>query len=521
MQKSGKYSKKITKMILAAIVITTFSTSCGIKEPENITLPTPITSGTTAVLPDINLNPPPISVVVPPVTTVGTTAATTPFSHEAVTENPLASFSDVPLAQYMGYDTATGIDGGIEDATGGVQGGQAAQNGQEGQEGQDNSVTDLYQTQTAQITTSATDQTTDNYLEKYPDREIFRPYEYKFLSSPQKQLYELLENTFMSVSNDLTIPDNLDVTVSDFDSVFTLFLNKDPHTYYVKPTADTKYSKSTGKLYAVTFTYLYPKVTVTSRNEQTDVAMRKILDLAETAPTDYDKVLYFYNYLVKNVTYDTSTDDCGNIYGALVDGRADCMGYSYAMKMLANAVGIDAITVSGTNGADEKHMWNMVKLDGNWYQLDATYGDTDSDYINYDYCLTTDARIYSSYTQAALPDGVVYPKANALDDNYYVKNNLFATTESDAIKILKTAIADAADNGDSAVQILCATQTVYDNTEKTLTSPASIASIDSTDNIVSLIDAVNAEYNDSIDIANSSYIMNDKTDVIKILLSYT
>jgi transglutaminase-like putative cysteine protease len=485
---------------------------------DSITLPAPVTSKTIPSYPDINLDAPPISVVVPPVTTVTTTVTTTT---PATTADPLASISRVPLDEYLGYETTgngsggngTGASGtGTNGNSTGTSGNGTGTNGNGTGTNGNGTGTSGNGTGTSGNGAAATTTTPTEYTDRYPDRVIYRPYEYGALTPAQKQLYELMEDTFRNITNELAIPEELGVTSADFDTVFALFLNKEPHDYYLVPSASTSYSRTTNKLYSVTFTYLYPKVTITSRNERTDAALRKVLSGVSPSMTDYDKVKYFFDYLVEHITFDSSSDDSQNVYGALYDGRANCMGYSYAMKLLCNEAGIPAITVSGKNAADVGHMWNMVKIGSDWYQLDATFGDPDKGYINYDYFLTTDTRLYSSYTAAETLRA--YPKAVSMEDNYYFKTGLFASTKADAVSILKEKIETAIDKNETCVQILCATENVFINTE------AALLGVYSPDNIVNTIMQINETKGNVLNIGSTSYMSNENSDVIKIILAY-
>jgi hypothetical protein len=446
---------------------------------KEVTLPSPVTSKTKPYLPDIDLTPPPLSVVVPPVTTPETTAPTTPVPITTTTPNPLTAFSNVPLSEYLG----------VED---------------------ESSTTAAGNTDSTTIGTAVTTAPDINFVESYPNRVIFRPFEYGFLTTPQKQLYAMMEDTFRSVSNSLEIDEDMNITADDFDAVFSIFLNKDPYDYYLYPSATTSYSKTTNKLYSVTFSYLYPKINVTSRHEKTDSAVQNIVSNIRQKSSDYDRVIAIFKLLSEKITFDDNSDDSQNIYGALVDGRANCMGYSFAFKRLCGELGIEAITVSGTNTQGIPHMWNMVNIGGDWYQIDATFGDPDTGYINFDYCLTTDARLLSGYKaeQTIAP----YPKAVSMEDNYYVRSGLFATTQAEAITIIREEIKKAISNKDTAVQILCATDNVYTNTETALLKT------DSPDNIVTII--TEADSSGLLDIANCSYLTNADTDVIKIVLKY-
>lgn len=67
-------------------------------------------------------------------------------------------------------------------------------------------------------------------------------------------------------------------------------------------------------------------------------------------------------------------------YGALVNGKAVCEGYARAFKTIMDKLSIECVLVQGyvrgNDGGMEPHMWNYVKLDGDWYGVDATWNDT-------------------------------------------------------------------------------------------------------------------------------------------------
>ncbi|MBQ8303559.1 MAG: hypothetical protein IJX79_01215, partial [Clostridia bacterium] len=59
---------------------------------------------------------------------------------------------------------------------------------------------------------------------------------------------------------------------------------------------------------------------------------------------------------------------------ALVWGYTVCEGYARTMKYLCRKLGIECLIVTGTS-KNEQHMWNMVRLDDEWYHIDSTWND--------------------------------------------------------------------------------------------------------------------------------------------------
>lgn len=66
-------------------------------------------------------------------------------------------------------------------------------------------------------------------------------------------------------------------------------------------------------------------------------------------------------------------------YGALKNGLANCSGYALAFDLLAKRAGLTCLVVQGFQEQDTQrmdgHAWNMVQIDGKWYQVDAAQGD--------------------------------------------------------------------------------------------------------------------------------------------------
>ena len=111
----------------------------------------------------------------------------------------------------------------------------------------------------------------------------------------------------------------------------------------------------------------------------------KIAGVAESIPlpyggSEFEIQLALHDFLVHNCTYsdDLADHNVSSAYGALVLGSASCEGYSKAMLLLLELNGIDAYIVTGyASNADFEgpHAWNKVRIDGNWYYLDATWND--------------------------------------------------------------------------------------------------------------------------------------------------
>lgn len=134
---------------------------------------------------------------------------------------------------------------------------------------------------------------------------------------------------------------------------------------------------------AVLFTYAISYYDTADQETAVDEKIAEIIDSLDLADkTEYDKITAIYNYICGNVEYDFDNleDDDYHLkhtaYGALIDGKAVCQGYSAALYRLLLEAGIDNRVIFGTGsgitGDSENHTWNIVKVNGRYYNTDIT-----------------------------------------------------------------------------------------------------------------------------------------------------
>lgn len=104
--------------------------------------------------------------------------------------------------------------------------------------------------------------------------------------------------------------------------------------------------------------------------------------------SDYDKVKYIHDYLIDNMVYDYSKNHSFHVYDALINGGGVCHDYAYAFLVLAKELGLDAEYVS-----NNIHAWNLVKIDGQYYNVDCTWDDSNSKKYRYTLFLVSDETI--------------------------------------------------------------------------------------------------------------------------------
>ena len=87
------------------------------------------------------------------------------------------------------------------------------------------------------------------------------------------------------------------------------------------------------------------------------------------------KIRSVYAYITSHVRYDSMIYETFNVhsaYGAAVEGKAVCQGYSLLLYRLLQELGIQNRMISGEAGGTS-HIWNIVEMDGYWYNMDVTW----------------------------------------------------------------------------------------------------------------------------------------------------
>ncbi len=122
------------------------------------------------------------------------------------------------------------------------------------------------------------------------------------------------------------------------------------------------------------------KEEVNKKRQEVYAVREKILNKIQNMNT-YDKIQYIHDYIVDNSEYDQklSGNNIYNILGPLIDGSAVCEGYAKAFKFLMDGAKIQTIVIAGKAydgaGSVERHAWNYVNLNNNWYLVDTTWDD--------------------------------------------------------------------------------------------------------------------------------------------------
>lgn len=294
--------------------------------------------------------------------------------------------------------------------------------------------------------------------------DLERPYSYRFLNDNQTYIYDEIIKAAEQYGGTITFSKDVDITSEDYCDVYQIIYDEEPSLFYLDKKMQYAVNSSTKKLASSKLMYKYENSVIYKMQSEIDTEVNKILSMIEPDMTEYDKVKLFNDVLASTVVYDESAPNCRDIYGVFVGKKAICGGYSKAFSYLCSKAGIETAAVTG-DADGLPHMWNKVKVDGKWYNIDVTYavsGDGADDYIRYDYFCVPDKMLEESRT--VYEQSYKYPEANSDGGSYFAKNGLVADSWDEAKIILRDELIRCSEEKEFPVQVKCSSKKVYEET---------------------------------------------------------
>lgn len=287
-------------------------------------------------------------------------------------------------------------------------------------------------------------------------------YYYSSLNNEQKQAYIMIYSMF----DNFTKSRRLEVTEEELKDLFVAVLYDNSEFFWV----DINYNFiDYGTSIEFSPNYRFDSSTAKQMSIELDEKIDEIIEIADNFATDYEKELYFHDYICDATVYTEETfGEMGDTaYSALINGEAICEGYSRAMQLLLDKVGISNYLVVGdgvNEDGTEPHMWNIVEIDGNKYHLDATWDDTSTENgIGHLYFNVNDEMISRDHIN-------LIPENNHcvnMDANYFVAKNLYVES-FESFDELVSPVAKELESGVNMVEILFADRSQLSKAMKTL-----------------------------------------------------
>ena len=150
------------------------------------------------------------------------------------------------------------------------------------------------------------------------------------------------------------------------------------HPEFISLSGGYRYWTSGSTITQIEFAYL---TNAKEEQQELDAALQEVKSKIDTSGmSDEEIVLAYHEYLTSTVSYAYEDYFNGTIaanhgydmYGALVKHSCVCQGYAETMFYLLREAGLSCAVASSEN---INHAWNIVKIHGKWYHIDATWDD--------------------------------------------------------------------------------------------------------------------------------------------------
>ena len=179
----------------------------------------------------------------------------------------------------------------------------------------------------------------------------------------------------------------------DHPELFWLYSGEEAEMYYCSEAVNY------GGFYLVYIRMWQPFVNYEEQMNLFNTATNSFLQEIDLNTSDYEIVRQVHDKLIELVNYNDPVaegisptiigqDLAHTAYGCFVtdssgnNNYAVCDGYTLAMEYILQQCGIDVAFIGGRAGSSDSsaggHAWNIVKIDGLWYELDSTWNDAGS-----------------------------------------------------------------------------------------------------------------------------------------------
>ena len=286
------------------------------------------------------------------------------------------------------------------------------------------------------------------------------------LSENEIALLRYLASKIPELNDTIEIPAEYQLSENRFTEIYMQYMGslmqfEHPEVFYLSDKFG--YSYMLDSQHTVTALNVIYKPEYTSGGEADKAKIKAAQDMINTEieniaaaaenMTDLEKALYVHDYIVANYDYDTrvysnetGVDGNRTLDKMVAEKTGVCQGYTYLYMVAMKRLGIECIAVP----TDElHHVWNKIKLDGKWYNVDVTYDDPISDTItssSHAYFLVNDDEIKAldpssgSYSFFAVEGSSAYELS---DCSYTINADNTITIVSDGVTVVSNgAIVD-------------------------------------------------------------------------------
>lgn len=300
-------------------------------------------------------------------------------------------------------------------------------------------------------TESAEESEAEGSSEAQLSQEDALAYAYSHISEEEQLAYRQILGCIEAYEESVTL------TSTDKDvmeNAFLALMSDRGDLFYVSGYSYVEYTNADGELLSLEFK---PTYSMTSEEKSAyeasinEIVNSDYLSKITDDMTDYEKALTVFETMIEEVSYQEGAEQNQNIISTFLYGQTVCQGYASGYQYLMKLLGIPSFIVTG-RASGTSHAWNMIYLDGNWYNVDVTWGNASyslegeetgekQNYVNHAYFGISNELLNQTH-EAEM--NFELPQTLSNVDSYYVHEGLYFTElDTDAIdQILSQAYSE-------------------------------------------------------------------------------
>ncbi len=263
------------------------------------------------------------------------------------------------------------------------------------------------------------------------------PYYYSHMNKQQQAVYHAMKTGIQSLAPSFPC---LRMEGKELTDVFLKLRLDCPEIFFVSGFHFRYYPDSANV--ELSPEYLFDKNKIKDHQKAMKARVEKLVRPAVTM-AELEKEQYVHDFICQNVHYDKLKKSYSHeILGPLGQGVGVCEGIAKTVKILCDQLGIWCIVVISEANPEKnikyRHAWNIVKIGGTYYHLDATFDNTLSHMgpVRYDYFNLDDGKVFRDH------EPVIWkvPACTVSDGFYYrVKKLSFTKMEEVEKRALQAA----------------------------------------------------------------------------------
>lgn len=240
----------------------------------------------------------------------------------------------------------------------------------------------------------------------------------KNLYEKNKELCDRIADGMKNFEEQIYIGDFKITSKAGAGYIMKTVIRKHPELFFVDA---TKYMMGSDGTYIAVICpiYLTDKQTAHSQIDEFNFKVSQYLSKINGDMNEFEKAVVLHDELALNCRYAESDGVIAvSAYDAIVNGEANCQGYSEAYSYLLSLVGIYSEIVESSA---MYHIWNKVRIDGSYYNVDLTWDDAVPDkagHVSHKYFLLSDSALISGVDDIAGHYGFDYAYYKSADKKY-------------------------------------------------------------------------------------------------------